>query len=204
MTSACWRSLGSSNDTLGSAKQGACACSVERSTVRARHMDRGHRASEVRSSQLGSPRVLLIEGGGHAERESPGTWCRIQCDRRADSRRAGEDDGRREQRHDPRRADLHCRPSDSRVDSRRRDGWDSEPRRDQHCGAAVGPAKLRKTIGLHSECTRRGQARAPPIHEQQPWHWRPALCSPDSVEQIVGARNYEDILAIVEAESSMP
>ena len=33
---------------------------------------------------------------------------------------------------DPRRADLPCRPSYSRVESHRRDDWRSDPRRDQY------------------------------------------------------------------------
>ena len=55
-------------------------------------------------------------------------------DRRPDTRRAGEDAGRREQRHDMSSASSRGRPSDSRADSHRRDNWCTDPRRDQPAG----------------------------------------------------------------------
>jgi hypothetical protein len=63
--------------------------------------------------------------------QSPGSVCPAQYDRRSDSRRGGDDGVCREQRPDPRRADLARRPSDARVDSYRHGDWRGEPRRDQ-------------------------------------------------------------------------
>ena len=140
--------------------------------------------------------------------ESPGSGCPTQYDRRSGSRRAGEDAVCREQRHDPRRADLASRPSDSRVDSHRHDDWRSrhddwrsEPRRDQRRGDGAGKAPEDNRAPL---CGARGEFRQGFRPSARGNHGagdhRPSVVQIQLNKRIVGARDFEDILAIVEVK----
>ena len=92
---------------------------------------------------------------------------------------------------------MHCRPSDSRVDSHRRDGWRSEPRRDQH--RSDGACEAAKDI----RSSARGEVRQgfrPSTSRNHGLGHRPSAVQIQLNKRIVGARNCEDILAIVETE----
>ena len=115
-------------------------------------------------------------------------------DRRPDIRRAGEDAGRREQRHDMSRATSRGRYSDSRADSHRRDNWCTDPRRDQPGRHGVREAPRAALSGARGEI---GQGSRPPVTSNHGAGGQPSAVQIQLNKRIVGARNFEDILAIV-------
>jgi len=112
-------------------------------------------------------------------------------DRRSDVRPPGEDVGRCEQRHSMNSANSRGRPSDSRADSRQRDNWRTEdPRRDQH-----GRHGVREAPKDH-----RTPLLCPPASNYHGAGGRPSAAQIQLNKRIVGARNFEHVLSIVEAE----
>ena len=123
-------------------------------------------------------------------------------DRRPDVRRpGGEDAGRREQRHGMSSANSRGRPSDSRADSRERADWRPEdPRRDQQGRHRVREAPKDKRPPLLSGRGEIMQGLRPPASNNHGAGGRPSAVQIQLNKRIVGARNFEDVLAIVEAE----
>ena len=121
-------------------------------------------------------------------------------DRRPDTRRAGEDAGRREQRHDMSSASSRGRPSDSRADSHRRDNWCTDPRRDQPGRHGVREAPKDNRAALLGTRGEIGQGSRPHATSNHGAGGRPSAVQIHLNKRIAGARNFEDVPAIVEAE----
>ena len=119
-------------------------------------------------------------------------------DRRPDIRRAGEDAGRRELRHDMSSATSRGRHSDSRADSHRRDNWCTDPRRDQPGRHGVHEAPKDNRAALLGARGEIGQGSRPHATSNHGAGGRPSAVQIQLNKRIVGARNFEDILAIVE------
>jgi hypothetical protein len=98
-------------------------------------------------------------------------------------------------------ANSSGRPSDSRADSRQRDDWRTEdPRRDQQGRHGARKALKDNRTPLLSGRGEMRQGLRPPASNNHGAGGRPSALQIQLNKRIVGARNFEDVLAIVEAE----
>ena len=95
-------------------------------------------------------------------------------------------------------ASSRGRPSDSRADSHRRDNWCTDPRRDQPGRHVVREAPKDNRAALSGARGEIGQGSRPPVTSNHGAGGQPSAVQIQLNKRIVGARNFEDILAIVE------
>jgi hypothetical protein len=98
-------------------------------------------------------------------------------------------------------ANSRGRPSDSRADSRQREDWRTEdPGRDQQGRHGVREAPKDNRAPLSSGRGEIRQGLRPPARSNRGAGGRPSAVQIQLNKRIVGARNFEDVLAIVEGE----